>query len=59
MGKTISALNGLGWVGFACCCYYNLMFIAIGVYDFCFGLRVSNLQKMENARRKFYNHKIE
>lgn len=56
--KTTAVFYSLGWTGFACCCYFNLSFICIGIYDMCIGLKVTNRAKMDNARKKYYFHKI-
>lgn len=56
--KTTAVFYSLGWTGFACCCYFNLAFVGIGIYDMCVGLRVTNRAKMDNARKKYYFHKI-
>lgn len=49
---------GIGWAGFVFCFYFNIMFVIFGVYDLCIGLRVSNREKMDNARKKYYYDKI-
>jgi hypothetical protein len=56
--KTTAVFYNLGWVGFACCCYFNLSFVGIGIYDLCVGLKDSNRSKMDKARKKYYFHKI-
>jgi hypothetical protein len=58
MGSTITKFYGMGWAGFFLCFYFNITYIVIGVYDFCAGLRLSNREKMDAARRKYYHDKI-
>jgi hypothetical protein len=58
MGTVISLFYGMGWAGFVFCFYFNLTFVAIGIYDFCVGMRTSNREKMDQARKKYYYHKI-
>jgi hypothetical protein len=43
----ISIFYGLGWVGFVSCFYFNLTFVAMGTYDLCVGLKVTNRAKMD------------
>ena len=49
----------LGWFALACCFYFNISFIAVGCYDLCVGVTVSNREKMDNARKKYYYNKIQ
>lgn len=58
MGTQISMFYGFGWAGFFLCFYFNLSYVVIGIYDFCVGLRTSNREKMDEARKKYYYLKI-
>ena len=58
LSGVISMFYGVGWAGFVFCFYFNIMFVIFGVYDLCIGLRVSNREKMDNARKKYYYDKI-
>jgi hypothetical protein len=58
IGKTISIFYGLGWLGFGLCLFFNLTHVVIGVYDLCVGFRVTNRQKMDDARKRYYYAKI-
>jgi hypothetical protein len=58
MGSIITIFYGFGWAGFVFCFYFNLSHVVIGIYDLCVGLKISNRQKMDAARKKYYYGKI-
>jgi hypothetical protein len=52
--STTAIFYGIGWAGFAFCFYFNITFVAIGIYDMCVGLKESNRVMMEKARKRYY-----
>jgi hypothetical protein len=58
LAESTKIFYGLGWAAFAACMYFNLSFVCINIYDLCVGLRVSNRAQMDQARKKYYYHKI-
>ena len=59
MDGTVRLFHGLGWTGFISVFYFNLFYVVIVIYDLCMGLKISNRQKMDYARKKYYFQKIE
>ncbi len=55
LGAATKLFYGIGWTGFACCMYFNLGHVSIGIFDFCVGLKLSNRAKMDKARKKYYS----
>ena len=58
IGDSIQLFYAAGWAGFAFCFYFNISHVVISIYDLCVSLKVSNREKMDNARKKYYYNKI-
>ena len=58
LGPAVQLFYGVGWAGFAFCFYFNIAHVVISIYDLCVSVKVSNREKMDNARKKYYYSKI-
>ena len=58
LGNSVQMFYGIGWAGFIFCFYFNISHVLISIYDLCVSLKVSNREKMDDARKKYYYAKI-
>jgi len=50
IGDLVNVFYGVGWAGFILCFYFNIGFLITGIYDFCFNLKATNRELMDQIR---------
>jgi len=58
IGNSVLFFYGIGWAGFILCFYFNISHVLISIYDLCVSLKISNREKIDKIRKKYYFKKI-